>query len=158
MRRAWVQMSEALIRGFIASGICAPEDVIASVRSTARWQAMESLGVQPVGDALRGGAAEVAARSDTILLGVCTSQVLLVQASASPSLASGLASQIGGAWPASCCWLMCKEGQSTLTCPPHEANPGRAAAPQATGLQSWLPDSLLLNRSSLRWWMACWTR
>ena len=63
-------MSEALIRGFIASGICAPEDVVASVRSTARWQAMESIGVQPVGDALRGGAAEVAARSDTILLGV----------------------------------------------------------------------------------------
>ena len=66
------QMSEALIRGFIASGICGPENVMASVRSSARWQAMKSLGVQPVGDALRGGAAEIAASCDIILLGVCT--------------------------------------------------------------------------------------
>ena len=153
-----MQMSEALIRGFIASGICAPEDIIASVRSTARWQAMESLGVQPVGDALRGGAAEVAARSDTILLGVCTLQVLNFHPSARSGLAVGLASQISGAPPASCCLLLRKEGQSTLVRPQHEIKPGRAAATQATGQQSWLSDSLMLSRSSLKWWMACWTR
>ena len=67
---AALQMSEAMIRGFIASGLFGPEDIMASVRSAERWQAMESLGVQPVGDALRGGAAEIAASCDTIILGV----------------------------------------------------------------------------------------
>ena len=70
-----LQMSEALMRGFIASGLVAPENMVASVRSAERWQAMEGLGVQPVGDALRGGAAEIAASCDTILIGVSSPSV-----------------------------------------------------------------------------------
>ena len=63
-------MSEAMIRGFIASNLFDPTNIMASVRSAERWQAMEGLGVQPVGDALRGGAEEIAASCDTIILGV----------------------------------------------------------------------------------------
>ena len=63
------QMGEALIRGFVSSGVCSADNISASVRSTERRQAMANLGVQSFGNALEGGAANIA-KSDIIVLGV----------------------------------------------------------------------------------------
>ncbi len=65
------QMGEALIRGFVTSGVSTAQKISASVRSSARASAMRSLGVTVFGNALEGGAADIAA-SDIVVLGVST--------------------------------------------------------------------------------------
>lgn len=66
----FVQMGEALIRGFIATGVSKAENISASVRSTERQQALEGLGISVYGDALQDGAASIAKNSDIIFLAV----------------------------------------------------------------------------------------
>lgn len=63
-------MGEALIRGFCEAGITGADRLAASVRSSERQKTMTSLGVRVFGDATRGGAEELAANSDIIVLGV----------------------------------------------------------------------------------------
>lgn len=62
-------MGEALIRGFCEAGITGADRLAASVRSAERQKQMTSLGVRVFGDATRGGAEELAASSDIIVLG-----------------------------------------------------------------------------------------
>ena len=64
-------MGEALIRGFVSSGVSTSDRISASVRSSARASAMRNLGVAVFGNALEGGAADIAA-SDIVVLGVRT--------------------------------------------------------------------------------------
>lgn len=63
-------MGEALIRGFIATGVSKPDKICASVRSSKRKDIMEEIGITAYGDALDGGAAQVAQNSDIIFLAV----------------------------------------------------------------------------------------
>ena len=63
------QMGEALIRGFVSSGVSSAGKIAASVRSIERQKAMARIGVQTFGNALEGGAAAIA-KSDIIVLGV----------------------------------------------------------------------------------------
>ena len=65
-----MQMGEALIRGFLASGVSVPSRLSASVRNAERQRALSMLGIQIFGSAADGGAAEIAANSDIIILGV----------------------------------------------------------------------------------------
>ena len=65
------QMGEALIRGFVSSGVSTADKISASVRSIARASAMHRLGVTVFGNALEGGAADIAA-SNIVVLGVLT--------------------------------------------------------------------------------------
>lgn len=64
-------MGEALIRAFLAAGVCTPDSMVASTRSNDRRIVLEGLGVHTVGDAVfDAGAAEVASQSDIIILAV----------------------------------------------------------------------------------------
>lgn len=65
-----VQMGEALIRGFCNSGVSSVEQISASVRSFDRQRALSALGLRVYGNALDGGAADLAANSEIIFLGV----------------------------------------------------------------------------------------
>lgn len=65
-----LQMGEALIRGFIATGVSSPDRICASVRSEPRQQALAQLGINVYGSALGEGAALVAENSDIIFLAV----------------------------------------------------------------------------------------
>lgn len=62
-------MGEALIRGFCKSGVSSVEQISASVRSFERQRALSSLGLRVYGNALEGGAADIAANSEIIFLG-----------------------------------------------------------------------------------------
>ena len=65
------KMSGALVGGFISAGTVKQSNVYASVRSQERQQVLREKGFENVyGDALHGGAQEVAAKSDIIFLGV----------------------------------------------------------------------------------------
>lgn len=64
------QMGEALIRGFCKSGVSSVEQISASVRSFDRQRALSNLGLRVYGNALEGGAADLAANSEIIFLGV----------------------------------------------------------------------------------------
>ena len=63
-------MGEALIRGFCKSGVSSVEQISASVRSFDRQRALSALGLRVYGNALDGGAADLAANSEIIFLGV----------------------------------------------------------------------------------------
>ncbi len=64
-------MSGALVGGFLSAGTVEQSNVYASVRSPERQQALREKGFTNVyGDALHGGAREVAAKSDIIFLGI----------------------------------------------------------------------------------------
>ena len=63
-------MGEALIRGFCKSGVSSVEQISASVRSFDRQRALSNLGLRVYGNALEGGAADLAANSEIIFLGV----------------------------------------------------------------------------------------
>ena len=65
-----MQMGEALIRGFLASGVSIPSNLSASVRNAERQRSLSMLGIQIFGSATDGGAAEIAANSDIIIIGV----------------------------------------------------------------------------------------
>ena len=65
-----VQMGEALIKGFCKSGVSSVEQISASVRSFDRQRALRALGLRVYGNALDGGAADLAANSEIIFLGV----------------------------------------------------------------------------------------
>lgn len=65
-----MQMGEALIRGFCKSGVSSVEQISASVRSFDRQRALSALGLRVYGNALDGGAADLAANSEIIFLGV----------------------------------------------------------------------------------------
>lgn len=65
-----VQMGEALIRGFCKSGVSSVEQISASVRRFDRQRALSAMGLRVYGDALEGGAADLAANSEIIFLGV----------------------------------------------------------------------------------------
>ena len=67
---ALAQMGEALIRGFCKSGVSSVEQISASVRSFDRQRALSNLGLRVYGNALEGGAADLAANSEIIFLGV----------------------------------------------------------------------------------------
>ena len=67
-----MQMGEALIKGFCRSGVSSYEQISASVRSSERQRALKRLGLRVYGDAYQGGAAELAANSEIIFLGVST--------------------------------------------------------------------------------------
>ena len=70
-RDLWsLQMGEALIRGFCKSGVSSVEQISASVRSFDRQRALSALGLRVYGNALEGGAADLAANSEIIFLGV----------------------------------------------------------------------------------------
>ncbi len=65
------KMSAALVGGFISAGTVKQANVHASVRSHEKQQGLRDKGfVNVYGDALHGGAQEVAAKSDVIFLGV----------------------------------------------------------------------------------------
>ena len=65
------QMGEALIRGFLSSGVSSAGRICASVRTFERRDLLESLGIGNIhDDALAGGAQAVAAESDIIFVGV----------------------------------------------------------------------------------------
>jgi len=65
------QMSEALLRGFLSSGVSTPGRISASVTSVERMELLSSLGVGNIfEDACAGGAEGVARCSDVIMLGV----------------------------------------------------------------------------------------
>ena len=68
----YLQMGEALIRGFVATGVSRPDKICASVRSESRQQALKPLNIAVYGDALRDGASLVAQNSDIIFLAVST--------------------------------------------------------------------------------------
>lgn len=74
-----LQMGEALIRGFCKSGVSSYEQISASVRSRDRQKALKRLGLRVYGDAAQGGAAEIAANSEIIFLGVSKACVENVQ-------------------------------------------------------------------------------
>lgn len=63
-------MGEALIRGFLATGVSKAHKICASVRSESRQQALSLLNITLFGDALNEGAAQVAQNSDIIFLAV----------------------------------------------------------------------------------------
>eukprot|EP00891_Asterochloris_glomerata_P007368 jgi/Astpho2/7368/Aster-01960 len=63
-------MGEALIRGFTRSGVSTWEQICASVKSKERQSALSAMGLRVYGNALNGGAADLAANSDIIFLGV----------------------------------------------------------------------------------------
>ena len=64
-------MGEALIRGFVAAGVCSPDSMVASTRNADRRANLAGLGVHTAGDAIfDNGAAEVARQSDIIFLAV----------------------------------------------------------------------------------------
>ena len=63
-------MGEALIRGFVATGVSRPDKISASVRSKSRQQALQPLDITVYGDALQEGASQVAQNSDIIFLAV----------------------------------------------------------------------------------------
>jgi pyrroline-5-carboxylate reductase len=66
-----LQMGEAMIRGFISSGISSPGRISCSVNTLERRQLLENLGVGNIfDDAEMGGAAGVAENSEVIVLGV----------------------------------------------------------------------------------------
>ena len=65
-----VQMGEALIRGFITSGVSCANRISASVRNAERQRVLGMMGIQVFGSATDGGAAEIAANSDIIFVGV----------------------------------------------------------------------------------------
>ncbi len=65
-----MQMGEALIRGFLASGVSVASKVSASVRNAERQRVLNGLGIRTFGNANDGGAAEIAASSDIIIVGV----------------------------------------------------------------------------------------
>ena len=65
-----VQMGEALIRGFCKSGVSSVEQISVSVRRFDRQRALSAMGLRVYGDALEGGAADLAANSEIIFLGV----------------------------------------------------------------------------------------
>ena len=94
-----VQMGEALIRGFLSSGVASSRSLCASVRSEERRLAMEALGLRVFGNALHGGAAEVAAASDVIFLGVrsdLTPSPMQVHLRYLYAARFGITSQLGG--------------------------------------------------------------
>lgn len=64
------QMGEAMLKGFFAAGISAPDRVDAAVRSAERHAAMTRLGVTVLPCALAGGAKAIAESSEIIFLGV----------------------------------------------------------------------------------------
>lgn len=65
------QMSGALVRGFLSSGILDAKDVCASVKSPEKRSQLVEMGVEKIfGDALHGGAEEVAKNSDVVFVGV----------------------------------------------------------------------------------------
>ena len=70
-----MQMGEALIRGFCKSGVSSSEQICASVRSFDRQRALSALGLRVYGDALSDGAADLAANSEIIFLGVSCKSV-----------------------------------------------------------------------------------
>ncbi|KAK9841735.1 hypothetical protein WJX74_011101 [Apatococcus lobatus] len=78
------KMGEALIRGFLASGVSVPSNISASVRNAERQRALSMLGIQIFGSATDGGAAEIAANSDIIILGVKPHQMDAVLSSLAP--------------------------------------------------------------------------
>ena len=63
-------MGEALIRGFCKSGVSSVEQISVSVRRFDRQRALSAMGLRVYGDALEGGAADLAANSEIIFLGV----------------------------------------------------------------------------------------
>ena len=64
------KMSAALVGGFISAGTVKQANVHASVRSHEKQQGLRDKGfVNVYGDALHGGAQEVAAKSDVIFWG-----------------------------------------------------------------------------------------
>ena len=67
-----MQMGEALIRGFLATGVSRSDKICASVRSEGRQKALNALNITVYGDALGEGASLVAENSDIIFLGVRT--------------------------------------------------------------------------------------
>ncbi len=77
MTRFALQMGEALIRGFCKSGVSSVEQISASVRSFDRQRALSSLGLRVYGNALEGGAADLAANSEIIFLGVSSRHLLI---------------------------------------------------------------------------------
>ena len=72
-------MGEALIRGFCKSGVSSVEQISASVRSFDRQRALSNLGLPVYGNALEGGAADLAANSEIIFLGVSCVIMLIAQ-------------------------------------------------------------------------------
>jgi pyrroline-5-carboxylate reductase len=81
------QMGEALIRGFLSSGLSSAGRISAAVRSFERREILEQLGIGAVfGDAVEGGAAEVAKFSDIIFLGVKPQALPSVLAALAPHL------------------------------------------------------------------------
>ena len=80
-------MGEALIRAFLAAGICTPDSMVASLRNADRRLVLEEMGIQTVGDAVfADGAAEVASQSDIIFLAV---SVRLIKGCAQGCVAPG---------------------------------------------------------------------
>lgn len=63
-------MGEALIKGFLATGVSTSDKICASVRSESRQQALDPLNITVFGNALDEGAAQVARNSDIIFLAV----------------------------------------------------------------------------------------
>jgi len=65
------QMGEALIRGFLKSGVSSAERICASVATLERGELLSSLGIGNVfDDVIHGGAQDVASFSDIIIVGV----------------------------------------------------------------------------------------
>lgn len=65
-------MGEALIRGFLATGVSKAHKICASVRNKSKQQALAPLNITLFGDALQEGASQVAQNSEIIFLAVCT--------------------------------------------------------------------------------------
>ena len=84
------QMGGALVRGFMNSGIVAPENVCASVTTDERKNALHEIGIEAVfGDAVsEDGARQVASFSDVILLGVKPQVIKPVLQALAPSVDS----------------------------------------------------------------------
>ncbi|KAK9848849.1 hypothetical protein WJX84_005716 [Apatococcus fuscideae] len=78
------KMGEALIRGFLASGVSIPSNLSASVRNAERQRSLSMLGIQIFGSATDGGAAEIAANSDIIIIGVKPQQAENVLSALAP--------------------------------------------------------------------------
>ena len=65
------RMSEALIRGFLSAGVSSVGRMSACVRTIERREYLENMGIGNVWmDATEGGAEQLAAASDIIILGV----------------------------------------------------------------------------------------
>lgn len=84
-------MGEALIRGFCKSGVSSVEQISASVRSFDRQRALSNLGLRVYGNALEGGAADLAANSEIIFLGVSYMTVLITHTEIVQTMAPNLA-------------------------------------------------------------------